>query len=218
MKRRLSIALVGLFAFGILATAFAQTTGIDDREIQRFILPGTNTTGMRVHASRTEMNLRLPAGDIWAAGGYKAVFSFAHNDLIVLGVSNTAAPIAGSSRNIVNTPGGTGNAAGPLYQQPGYAGSIIGVSLASSTALTTGAAHAEATIFRPNGGSINRTQLRALIAVKTNPQGTDQYNVTTQAKDVSPFTAAEGVGCQLSTSTDLRPQTAVIVCSIIVEF
>src|SRR3990167_171125 len=217
MKRRLSVVLVGLFAFGVIAVAFAQTTGINDQETRRLILPGTNTTGERVHANRTEMNLRLPAGDIWASGGYKNVFAYAHGDFAIPNISATAAPLAGSSR-FVNVSGSLGTATGPLYQQPGYAGSIIGVSLALNTALTTGAAHAEATIFTLNGGAIVRTQLRALVAVKTDPQGTDQYNVTTQAKDVDVFTAAQGVGCQINTSSDLRPLNALGVCSVIVEF
>ena len=40
MKRRLSVALVFLLAFGVIAVAMAQTTGVHDQETQRFVLPG----------------------------------------------------------------------------------------------------------------------------------------------------------------------------------
>lgn len=212
MRQRIGIGLVLLLALGLVATALAQTTGINDREIQRFVLPGTNTTGFRVHASASEMNIRLPVGDIWAAGGYKTRFSFAHGDRIVINVSNSAMPIAGTSKTSLPTLDG------PLYQQPGYSGSVIGVSIASTTTFTAGYAHAEATIYSVTGAVAKRTGLIALIGDIPGLAGRRQYHVNTQGKDISTFGATEGVGCNLNTTSTAAPTTLVVVCGVIVEF
>src|SRR5205814_2292704 len=121
-------------------------------------------------------------GDILAAGGYKVAYVFAHPNYIVVNSTNVQAPIAGSNPSTIN-------AVGPLYHRPGYAGSIIGVSLVANTPITAQAAHAEAIRF--SGGSARATGLVATIGAGL---AQTQYATTTQARGVTAFTAAEGIG------------------------
>lgn len=208
MRRRIGIALLFVFAFGVIATAMAQTTGINDQEIQRFILPGTNTTGWRVHANRTEMNLRIPAGDIWASGGYKVQYGFSHGRRIVQNTSNSAAAAVGTI--------GVSGTSGVLYAPTPYAGSVIAVAIASSQALTAGYAHAEATVYQVAGNQTFRTGLTALIGFAGTGISTRSARAT-QAKDLDRFLATEGVGCQMTTTSDLTPASAELLCTVVVE-
>ena len=60
LRRIAGLALVLLLA-GV-AGADAQTTSSSNREVQRFTLPGGNTTGWRLHTDGTRLNLTLPVG------------------------------------------------------------------------------------------------------------------------------------------------------------
>lgn len=67
MKRALIV--VGLLALlGGTALVWAQSTGINDQEVQRFVLPSSNTTGFRVHTSGSIMNLTLSHGSLRFGG------------------------------------------------------------------------------------------------------------------------------------------------------
>ena len=202
MKRALFVA--GLILLAVAGLLEAQTTSIDDREVQRFVLPGTNTTGMRVHTSAAHMSLTL-IGQIAAGGGYKVSFAYAHGENIVQSTTNAVMPIAGTTRS-------QDSGSGVSYQRIPYAGSIIGISIGASTALTAGSATAEATIFRSN--MVIATGLTATIA----SSGDLQYATVAQARGLDGFTPAEAIGCRLTTSADLAPRTAEMVCSVIVEF
>ena len=207
MKRALIVAVLILLAGASLLEA--QTTGINDREIQRFILPGTNTTGMRVHASRVHMSLTLPAGNIIAVGGYKVAFSYAHTGNVSVNISNAAMPVAGTA----GPQGPTGPlAAGVAYQRTPFAGSVIGVAIGASAALTAGSATAEATI-RQFDDAVRATGLTAVIA----GTAATQFNATAQARGISVFSTTDSIGCRLTTTADIAPLTAEVVCTVIVE-
>lgn len=66
MRQALIIAALVLLALAGLLEA--QTTGPNDQEIQRFVVPGTNTTAWRVHSSGSVMNLTLAHGAIMFGG------------------------------------------------------------------------------------------------------------------------------------------------------
>ena len=204
MKRALLVA--PLIVLALAAPLEAQTTGIEDREIQRFVLPGTNTTGFRVHANRSHMNLTLPSGNIVAIGGYKVAVAFAHPENMKPSLTNEAMPLVGTAR-----PGDSGS--GVPYQRTPFAGSIIGIAIGASTALTAGSATAEATI-RELSGTVRAMGLTAVIS----GTAATQYNATAQARDLDRFTSSDGVGCRITTSSNLAPVTAEIVCTVIIEF
>lgn len=207
MKRALIVAvLILLAAAGLLE---AQTTGITDREIQRFVVPGSaNRTGFRVHASNTavHMSLTIPAGNIIARGGYKTMVAFAHGENTKPSLTDVAMVLAGSARP-------TESASGVSYQRTPFAGSIIGVTIGASAALTAGSATAEAT-WREIDGTVRRSFLTAVIS----GTAATQFNATAQARGVNAFTASDGIGCQITTSSDLLPVTAEMVCTVIIEF
>ena len=207
MKRALIVAVLILLAGASLLEA--QTTGINDREIQRFILPGTNTTGMRVHASRVHMSLTLPSGNIIAVGGYKVAFNYAHTGNVSVSISNAAMPIAGTA----SATGTTGPlAAGVAYQRTPYAGSVIAVSCGASAALTAGSATCEATI-RNFDDTVVATGLTAVIS----GTGATQFNATAQARGLDVFLTTDSIGCRLTTTADIAPLTAEVACTVIVE-
>lgn len=69
MKRALIVVgLLALLALVAAAPAEAQSTGVTNQEIQRFTVPGGNTTGWRVHSDGTRVNLTLPVGAITFTG------------------------------------------------------------------------------------------------------------------------------------------------------
>lgn len=215
MKRSFGLAVVALVAVGMVITAFAQSTGVNNQEIQRFVLPGTNTTGYRAHASGSELHITLPAGNIWAQGGYKVAYTYAHGDFLTANLSATAMPIAGTLR--ISPAGGGVTTGGVFYQKPPSAGYVVGVAISSSTALTAGAAHAEATVLI-GGSSVQGTGLRTIIGPG---ETVDQYAAATQARDRAPkFRAGneDSVGCRWATSANVAPSNAQIICTVIVEY
>ena len=202
MKRVLIVAgLVLLAAAGLLE---AQSTGPNDQETQRFVLPGTNTTGWRVHASRAHMSLALPRGNIIAAGGYKVAFAYAHGGNVVVNSTNVAMPILGTASQV------SAISPGVLYQRVPYEGSIMAISIGASAALTAGTVTAEATIRRPDG-TVYPSGLTAALTTG------DQFATNTQARGRSVFTDLEGVGCRLTATSAVTPVTAEVLCTVIVE-
>lgn len=210
---RLRLRRIGVVALVVvLATAAlleAQSAGVNDQEIQRFTLPGSNTTGFRVHGSSAAMNLTLPAGDILASGGYKVAYTYAHSENIVVNTSGAAVPVAGTVRASTSTSATTG----VPFQTVPSAGSIIGVAIGARSALTRDAAHTEATILR-NGATVT-TGLRALIGAGLTYT---QYAVTTQARGTDVFYAGEGVGCNVTIDSLITPTANQIVCTVIVSY
>lgn len=195
--KRLLLAL-GL-SLALAAPAFAQS----DLTVQRFNCPGGNTQCFRVHTGTSSMSLTL-SGDIIAAGGYKVAYTFAHPNYSVVGSSDVQAPIAGSGPATIN-------ATGPLYVIPGYAGSIISVSIVSNTAITATAVHAEA--IRWDGTTGQATGLTAVIG-----SGLAQTTraTATQARGTDIFTASEGVGCRFTRTAGSTPTNAMIACIVTV--
>ena len=205
MKRALIVA--GLIVFAVVGLLEAQTTGITDREIQRFVLPGTNTTGHRVHASRVHMSLTLPSGNIIARGGYKTLIAFAHPEATKASLTNVAMVLAGAGLRSSN--------AGVSYQRAAFAGSIIGITLGASTALTTGTATAEATILPFNSTTVQPTGLTVTLDAAL---ATSQFNAEERARGLFAFTGADSVGCRITTAATLAPVTGVLACTVIIEF
>lgn len=203
MKRALIIASVVVLALAALLEA--QTTGINDQETQRFVLPGTNTTGFRVHASNAHMSVSIPRGNIAAMGGYKVAFVYAHGDQSSASLTNSVMPVAGTTR-----PSDSGS--GIAYQRVPFKGSVIGVAIGASTALTAGTATAEATILRA-GDVVFGTGLTTVLS-----SSSPQYNAAQRERDLSTFTAVEAVGCRLTTNAAFAPVTAELVCTVIIEF
>lgn len=203
LRRIAVVAICVLVASAALLEA--QTTGVNDQEVQRFVLPGGNQTGLRVHASRSHMSLTLPIGKIAALGGYKVAFAYAHGDNTKPSVSAAAMPISGTPKPLVS-------GSGIPYQRAPYAGSVIGIAVGASTALTAGTVTAEATI-RQIDGTVIGTGLTAVLS----SAAAVQYNATSQPRELDNFTASDGVGCRLTSSSDLAPVTAQIVCTVTVE-
>ena len=202
--RRVSLALV-LVLLAVAGLLEAQTTSTQDREIQRFVIPGTaNTTGYRVHASATAAHLgvAIPRGNIAAMGGYKTMIHFAHGDQTSATLTDSIVPLAGSAR-----PSDSGS--GVNYQRMPYTGSIMAVAIGSSAAVTAGRITARATILR--AGGVYRTNLTTIL-------DGGQYQVAQQERGIDIFNATEGIGCQLSTTSNFAPVTAEVICTIIVEF
>ena len=200
-------SLLALAGIGLPSLGSAQ-----DLTVEQFFLPGTNTSGFRVHASSTEMALTL-AGPIRSTGGYKSYIQYSHAEQVVRGASNVAMPIAGTSL-------GSGSSTGPrilgvVRQRMATTGSIIGIAIASSAALTYGAAHVEATITNIAAGQVNRTEFLAVIGGGlTNTQ----FATTTRARGRHPFGTGDAVGCNVNVQVDgVRPLTAELLCTLIVE-
>ena len=66
MKRIVVVTLALLLAFATLVSA--QSTGINNQEVLRFVVPGSNVTGLRVHASTSVINLTLAHGALQFLG------------------------------------------------------------------------------------------------------------------------------------------------------
>lgn len=184
----------------VLAAPGATPASTHDLTVDQFFLPGTNTSGYRVHTSttRAHMNITIPRGNIWAVGGYKALARFTHPAT----ASQSSANIALSGTAVTQ-------------QRFGYEGSVLGVSVVSSSALTAGTATAVPTIR--NLGTVRATGLTA--AIGTGPTaGHTQFFSRTQARGRDVFGASDEVGCQLTTTSDIAPVGANILCTVIVEF
>ena len=87
-----------------------------------------------------------------------------------------------------------------------YAGSIIGISVASNEARSAGTLTVDAT----KDGTA--TGLQAVLDDDPN-----QYAYATQAKDTDTFTAGQRIGVKITTDGDWAPTTADIVVTVIVE-
>lgn len=178
-------------------------------------LPGTvaprNTPSLRVHASTTEGHLTLAHGDIIASGGYKVAYTYSHTGRTQVSLSSVAMPIAGTVAPEVP--------AGVLYQRTPSKGSVIGLALASSAALTAGSATCEAVILNADGNA-NTTGFQVLIGVAGIPNtfGRTRYNAVTQARGLDPFDFLDAVGANISTSADFAPTTAVLACTVVVVY
>lgn len=210
---RLVVALALLLGVWVMP-AEAQTTSINDIEVQQFFLPGTRTSGWRAHANRAEMNLTL-AGDLYARGGYKVAYAFSHNSATTAN-TNSHAPVAGLST--INT-GGSLNTNNRFIPMP-YGGSVIAVTVSSHVPLTAGMAHAEATIFTPGGGTYGAaeaTGLKAQIGVSGQNQSYTQHGWVSQSPNVDVFNPPATIGCKVGASTDVAP-IPLLTCTVIVEF
>lgn len=220
MRRLAGFALVAILALGLVATAIGQTTGSADGEVQRFTFQGNNVTGWRVHRNSTtprEMNLTL-TGDILASGGYKVPYTFSHNNQIGVSIAQTnTVPIAGTAGHRVRETPVT-YSTGVLYQAAPWEGSIIGVSIGSSAALTARSAHAEALVFLPATATVLPTGIRAAIGVM-HPGNVTRHNTVARTRATSYyFAAGSAVGCRIVTEVGITPLTAELVCTIVVEF
>ena len=97
-----------LAAVLVLASPGFTWASSHDLGVQQFFLPATSTSGYRVHTSRTHMNVTIPRGNIWAAGGYKTPLQFAHvatasltNFAIGLGQSGVTAQRLGAEGSVL---------------------------------------------------------------------------------------------------------------------
>lgn len=204
MKR--AVLVLGLL-LGVVAPAWAQS----DLTQWSLNCPSSSTVCFRAHANSSAVgNFTITGGNIIAAGGYKGAFHFSHGDFV--SITNTVpqfVPVAGNS--VQGRPTG-----GVAHILPGYAGSIIGVSIYSSATLTgVSAAHAEAVITNAHGSALVATGLRAVIgATLTNTAA----GAATQGRGISNFTASQGVGCYITSSANFAPLTAYLSCVVIVEF
>lgn len=99
MIRALILVLVALLL--LPAFADAQTTGTSNHEVQRFTLPGSNTTGWRLHDDGTRLHLTLPAGAVIFTGStFANLPNFQHAGAVIFCTDcNKATPC---------TSGGTG--------------------------------------------------------------------------------------------------------------
>src|SRR3990167_1893612 len=129
-----------LAAVLVLASPGFTWASSHDLGVQQFFLPATSTSGYRVHTSRTNMNVTIPRGNIWAAGGYKTPLQFAHV----------------ATASLTNFAIGLGQS-GVTAQRLGAEGSVLGLSFASSEVITAGTADANATIR--SGGVIRSAGL-----------------------------------------------------------
>ena len=130
-------------------------------------------------------------GDVDAAGGYRVPFGFGQADVAA---SQTAVAL-----DVQGTPGNT------EYVMP-FAGSIVGISVASNALRTGGTATLEPTV---NGTGVGlTTQINA---------GNTLYNSSTQAKDTDTFSAGDRVSVLVTTDGTWAPTTADFVITVIVE-
>lgn len=181
--------------------------------IQRWVLPGTNTEGMSAHASATELGIRYPLGDVIARGGYKVAYAFAHSDYVDVGVTNANMPIAGTVNRATSVAGPT--TVGITSQPAPYAGSVVGVALGASAALTRGAAHAEVTLWSATPG-ITGTGFVAVLGSDSPDQ--TQFVSATQADGETTFTTSNAIGCRITTDATLTPLTVELTCTVIVRY
>lgn len=144
-------------------------------------------------------------GDISAAGGYKMLYVFAHQGV---GTSvDSHAPIAGAIVSASDTS--------YVYEvKAPWAGSVMGVSLVSSAALTAGDAHVEVTT-----GTCGATQLTGtgLIAFLASTETETTYDAATQAKGTDTFTAGQCIGADLETGSAFAPIGTDLVVIVYVE-
>lgn len=132
-------------------------------------------------------------GDIYAAGGYKNSFNFAQSNVT-----------ASQPAVAIDVLGLTGNTE---YTLP-YAGSIIGISVASNAVCTAGNLTVDATI---NGAA---TGLQVALESVTNTT----YHSATQGVNTDTFSAGDRLGVKITTDAGWLPITADIVVTVIIEY
>lgn len=203
MKRLVGV-LVGLLILCAGTPVFAQS----DLTIQRFNCPGGNTQCVRTHANTSTASITV-TGNLIAAGGYKSAFVFAHPNYVTTGgYTNASVPIAGTGDLRISASGVN------VHRMP-YAGSVIGVTIAASTALTgTASAHAEALIYTSATAS-RATGLTTVIGATLTQT---QFAGATQARGLDNFASTEGIGCRTSSNAAFTPGNVNLVCAVIVEY
>ena len=210
MKRLLLAAVVVLVC---ALPAWAQT----DLNVVNYPCypPNQTTSCVRVHVDTTSSTARagliITGGDIVAAGGYKVAYSFAHPSSVVPNITRGALPIAGTGYASNGTAASL--SAGPLYQYPGYAGSIIGISIASSQALTLNGAHCEAVVYN---GNIHATGFNAYISSAIT--GRTQFHQNTQSRGLNTFLSTEAIGVRISTDSGIAPVNTNLSCAAVVVY
>lgn len=132
-------------------------------------------------------------GDIYAAGGYKNSFNFAQ--------SNTTASQTAVAIDVLGLTGNT------EYVLP-YAGSIIGISVASNVACEAGNLTVDATI----NGAV--TGLQAALESATNTT----YHSAVQGVNTDVFSAGNRLGVKITTDAVWQPTTADIVVTVTIEY
>lgn len=187
----------------LLLVGVGPAAGQSDLTQFQINVPGSNTSGFRVHGNSSTVNLTV-VGEVTAGSGYKTVTVYSHNGRVVTNTTDTAVPLAGTASVTV------GGNAGTLYRSVAGAGSIIAVAIGASTAVTANAAHAEATIL-----SSGTKLATGLIAVIGKGLTNETYAITTQARGIDIFKSTEQVGCQLTIDSGFTPVTAGLACTVI---
>jgi len=210
MQRATSFLIAAVcLALGSSALAAEhQGSGVGDVRAQQFFLPGTNTLGSTIHGSRTVMGLRLPQGFVVATGGYKIALTYSHSSQLAYGSTNVEIPVAGS---VIQAQAALGS--GVLYQRMPSEGTILAVSISARAAVTTAAAHAQATL---NGVGI---PLRAVIGAGLAQTRFNSATASTINQEQR-FVAGDRVGCQLTTDATIAPVgiNNDIICTVTVRY
>lgn len=125
------------------------------------------------------------------AGGHKQSFGFMQQ--------NVSASQSAVAMDVLGLEGNT------EVVMP-FAGSVLGIGVASNAARTSGTLTVDVTV---NGVAMGlEAQLDA---------SNTQYHSATQAKDTDDFNAGDRLGVKITTSADWAPTTADIVVTVIVE-
>jgi len=139
--------------------------------------------------------------DLAAVGGFKHTAGTWYRYNLSTGQSAVAMGVAGT----LNPTDGTTHQVTEIVMP--YAGSIMGITLASNGARTAGSLTTDVTI----NGIV--TGLQAILDASNT-----QYHYAVQAKDINTFSAGGRLGVKFTTSGDWAPITADIVVTVIVEF
>lgn len=150
-----------------------------------------NTWDVTVWGASLQLAELTVTGDISAAGGFKQPVSFMGR--------NVAAYDTGLALDVLGLPGST------EVVMP-YAGSVIGISVASNEPRSGGTLMVSATVNDWTTG------LQAQLD-ETNTQ----YHSATQAKDTDSFGAGDRLGAKVTTDGSWAPMTADIVVMVVVE-
>lgn len=211
-------AMVAVLMLALAATASAERERIsyeydgsnqDIFKVTDSALYLYNSSGTTVWTVTTSGNVTLTgditiSGDVSAAGGYKMALVFAHEDV---GTSlDSHAPVAGTTAS-------TADSDLLRFALAPWAGSITGVSLVASTAVTAGSAHVEVT----SGTCGSPMTYSGFTVALHNAGGQTTYNSNTQAKDTDAFSAGECVGVDMNTSSSFAPVTADLMAIVYVE-
>jgi hypothetical protein len=136
-------------------------------------------------------DISTSGGDIDAQGGHRMAFNLMREN-VTASLTDDSCPVLGFAGNTE-------------YVMP-FAGSVVGISVASNALRTGGVASVGAAV---NGvGTGLTTQIDA---------GNTLYNSSTQAKDTDTFSAGDRLGVYLTTDGSWAPATADFVITVIVE-